>query len=62
MTQRPDRTTLAAGLLLVVFGTLLLLDDVGVIGLAPGTIAAGLAAVVGVLLLVSGVDARRRAP
>lgn len=58
----PDLTTLVAGLLLVLLGVLLLLDGVGVLDLAPGTIGSALVAVLGGVLLVSGLQARRHAP
>ena len=53
-----DRPSLVAGLLLVVFGVVLLLDRSGALRLTFGTMAPMAFAVVGAILLVSGLSRR----
>ena len=53
-----DRLSLVAGLLLVVFGVVLLLDRSGTLHLTFGTMAPMAFAVVGAILLVSGLSRR----
>lgn len=62
MKRTPDLTALVAGLLIAAVGVLLLLDGSGVLDLAPGTIGSALLAVLGAVLLVSGLQARHREP
>lgn len=62
MRRAADLTGLVAGLLTAGLGLLLLLDGVGVLDLAPGTVGSLLLAVIGAMLLVSGLQSRRRAP
>jgi hypothetical protein len=54
--QRVDRISLAAGIAVVALGALLLLDEAGVFSLTLGLFGAILAAVIGTILLVSGLD------
>ena len=58
MSRRPDTTSLAAGVAIMAFGTLLLLDRVGELELGFGWFLPLLAATVGVILLVSGLSTR----
>jgi hypothetical protein len=58
MSRRPDTTSLAAGVAIMAFGTLLLLDRAGELELGFGWFLPLLAATVGVILLVSGLATR----
>jgi len=51
-----DRLSLTAGLVLVVFGTVLLLDSAGVLRLSFGALAPIAFAAVGAILLASGLS------
>ena len=53
-----DRLSLVAGLLLILFGVVLLLDRSGTLRLTFGTMAPMACAVVGAVLLVSGLSRR----
>jgi hypothetical protein len=53
-----DRPSLVAGLVLVLFGMVLLLDRSGTLRLTFGTMAPMASAVVGAILLVSGLSRR----
>jgi hypothetical protein len=57
---RPDLTSLAVGLAVVVLGTLLLLQENGTIDLDGGWLLAGVTACAGAALLASGLGARER--
>jgi hypothetical protein len=57
---RPDLTSLAVGLAVVVLGTLLLLQENGTIDLEGGWLLAGVTACAGAALLASGLGARER--
>jgi hypothetical protein len=57
---RPDLSSLAVGLAVVVLGTLLLLQENGAIDLDGGWLLAGLTACAGAALLASGLGARER--
>jgi hypothetical protein len=54
--MRLDGTTLVAGAAIAALGGLLVLDRAGAIRLDFGWLGAAVAAVVGVILLVSGLD------
>ena len=54
MARRPDTTSLVAGLALAAFGVVLLLDASGTIALHFAALAPLACAVVGVILLASG--------
>lgn len=56
-----DRVSLAAGVALAALGTVLLLDQADVIEIGFGWLGAAVAAVLGVILLVSGLDDARQA-
>jgi hypothetical protein len=53
-----DRSSLVAGLVLVAFGTVLLLDRSGTLRLTFGTMAPMAFAVVGAILLATGLSRR----
>lgn len=55
---RIDRLSLVAGIALVAFGVVLLLDRTGTLRLTFGTMAPMAFAVVGVILLVTGLSRR----
>jgi Domain of unknown function (DUF5668) len=55
---RPDVASLVAGAVLVAFGTLLLLDQLGAFRLRFATLAPIAAAAVGIILLASGLTRR----
>ncbi len=57
---RPDLSSLAVGLAIVVLGLLLLLQENGSIDLDGGWLLAGLTACAGGALLASGLGARQR--
>jgi hypothetical protein len=57
---RPDLSSLAVGLAIVVLGTLLLLKESGTIDLDGGWLLAGLTACAGAALLASGLGVRER--
>lgn len=62
MRDLPDRidiTSLVAGVAIAVFGTLILLQGEGTIDLDAGWFLAAVAAAVGVVLVASGMGARR---
>jgi hypothetical protein len=54
--MRLDGTSLVAGVAIAALGGLLVLDRAGVVTLDFGWLGAAVAAVVGVILLVSGLD------
>lgn len=54
MIGRADRVSLVAGLALVGLGVVLLLDQEGTIDLSLGALGAIVAAILGVILIVSG--------
>jgi hypothetical protein len=56
--RRPDHTSLAVGVAIIVLGLLLLLQDQGTIDLDGGWLAAALTACGGAALLASGFGAR----
>lgn len=58
--SRLDRTSLAAGLVLIALGTLFLLDRTGTLQLRFGALWPLLTAGAGVILLAAGADDRRR--
>jgi hypothetical protein len=58
MARRPDPTSLVAGLALAGFGVMLLLDATGVLDLGFSALAPLACAVVGVVLLTSGLTRR----
>jgi len=55
---RPDRLLLVAGCVLAAFGVVLLLERAGTLGLTFGTMAPMAFAVVGAVLLASGLTRR----
>jgi hypothetical protein len=55
-TGRPDRTSLAAGIVLVVLGTILLLDSLGAVRLGFAGMAPIAFGAVGAILLASGLS------
>lgn len=59
-TAEPDAVSLTAGLVLVVFGIVLLLDRTGTIDLDFGSMAPLALGAVGVILLASGLSRSRR--
>lgn len=59
MTRQPDITSLVSGLAISIFGTLILLQEEGTIDLEAGWLLAVLAAATGVVLVASGMGARR---
>jgi hypothetical protein len=62
MSGRPfDRVSLAAGLGIGALGVLLMLDDQDVIALGFGWLGAATAAVLGTILLVTGLEEARQA-
>lgn len=62
MRPRPvDRISLAAGLALAAFGIVLMLDQADVIDLGFGWLGAATAAVLGIVLLVAGLEESRPA-
>lgn len=58
MASRPDRTSLVAGLAIVVFGLVLLLDRTDVLDLRFTALAPLALAMIGVILLASGLARR----
>ncbi len=58
MTGRPDLATLVAGIAIVAFGTVLLLDRLDTLSLDFGSLAPLALAVVGVILLAGGLARR----
>jgi hypothetical protein len=56
MTDRVDRVSLVAGLAVLALGALLLLDQEEVVGLSLGVLGALVAATIGTILLVSGLN------
>jgi hypothetical protein len=61
MSGRVDRVSLAAGLVVIGLGGLLLLDTEDVIDLSLGLVGALVSAALGVILLVSGLAGRGEA-
>ncbi|HZA90745.1 MAG TPA: hypothetical protein VE401_10995 [Solirubrobacterales bacterium] len=59
LRDRVDVTSLVAGAAIAVFGALILLQEEGTIDLEPGWFLAIVAAATGVVLLASGMGARR---
>jgi NhaP-type Na+/H+ or K+/H+ antiporter len=58
--DRIDLTSLVAGVAIAVIGALILLQDNGAIDLEAGWLFAAIAAATGVVLVASGMGARRR--
>ena len=58
--RAPHLTSLVAGLGLIAFGVVLLLDALDVLDLSAGAVPPALLALVGAVLLASGVRDRRR--
>ncbi len=58
MASRPDRTSLVAGLAITVFGLVLLLDRTDVLDLRFTALAPLALAMIGVMLLASGLARR----
>lgn len=58
MTRRPDLATLVAGIAVVAFGIVLLLDRLDALSLDFGSLAPLALAVVGVILLAGGLARR----
>jgi hypothetical protein len=58
--DRIDVTSLVAGVAIAVIGGLILLQDDGAVDLEGGWLFAALAAATGVVLVASGMGARRR--
>ena len=58
MARRPDPTSLVAGLALAAFGVVLLLDATGTIDLRFAALAPLASAVVGAILVTSGLTRR----
>jgi hypothetical protein len=59
VSARPDITSLVAGIATVLLGALLLMQEEGTIDLEAGWLLAVLAAATGVVLVASGMGARR---
>jgi hypothetical protein len=59
VSARPDITSLVAGIAISVLGALLLMQEEGTIDLEAGWLLALLAAATGVVLVASGMGARR---
>jgi hypothetical protein len=59
MSARPDITSLVAGVATALLGALILLQEEGTIDLEAGWLLAALAAATGVVLVASGMGARR---
>jgi hypothetical protein len=57
--EKLDVTSLVAGVAIVLLGILILLQEEGTIDLEPGWLLAVLAAATGVVLVASGMGARR---
>ncbi len=60
LSRRPDSTSLVAGIAIMAYGTLLLLDRSGDLDLGFGWFLPLLAATVGVILLISGLATREK--
>lgn len=60
-TASPDRVSLTAGLVLVVLGTVLLLDSLGTLRLSFASVAPIAFGAVGAILLASGLSRGARA-
>lgn len=59
MNRRPDRVSLAAGIGVIAMGVLLLADQEDALSLSLGLFGAIVSAVIGAILLVSGIDENR---
>ena len=59
MNRRPDRVSLAAGIGVIAMGVLLLADQEDALSLSLGLFGAIVSAVVGAILLISGIDENR---
>jgi NhaP-type Na+/H+ or K+/H+ antiporter len=59
MTSHPDITSLVAGIATALLGALILMQEEGTIDLEAGWLLAALAAATGVVLVASGMGARR---
>jgi hypothetical protein len=59
MSVRPDITSLVTGIATVLLGGLILMQEEGTIDLEAGWLLAALAAATGVVLVASGMGARR---
>ncbi len=56
MKSRLDRVSLAAGLGVIVMGALLFADQEGALSLSLGILGAIVSALIGTILLISGID------
>jgi NhaP-type Na+/H+ or K+/H+ antiporter len=59
MSSRPDITSFVAGIATALLGALILMQEEGTIDLEAGWLLAALAAATGVVLVASGMGARR---
>ncbi len=59
MNRRPDRVSLAAGIGVIAMGVLLLADQEDALSLSLGLFGAIVSAVIGAILLISGIDENR---
>jgi hypothetical protein len=60
MNGRPDTGSLAAGIAVVLLGTLILLQEEGTIELEAGWLVPAIVAAAGAALVASGIGARNR--
>jgi hypothetical protein len=59
VNRRPDRVSLAAGIGVIAMGVLLLADQEDALSLSLGLFGAIVLAVIGAILLISGIDENR---
>jgi hypothetical protein len=59
VNRRPDRVSLAAGIGVIAMGVLLLADQEDALSLSLGLFGAIVSAVIGAILLISGIDENR---
>ena len=59
MNRHPDRVSLAAGIGVIAMGVLLLADQEDALSLSLGLFGAIVSAVIGAILLISGIDENR---
>jgi uncharacterized membrane protein HdeD (DUF308 family) len=59
VSHHPDRVSLAAGIGVIAMGVLLLADQEDALSLSLGLFGAIVAAVIGTILLISGIDEER---
>jgi hypothetical protein len=57
-----DRISLAAGVACLLVGAVFGLDQLDVVALSPGLVAATIAAAAGIVLVISGLEPPRRGP